>query len=187
MFRHSFAHFKLYFILYWCLISIPPIAIAQNSLNNMKLEEVVILFEFPSKNVKGSFEQFDLPTRVSLRPEAASNWKARIAVESIKTGNGIRDWHLMSKKYFDRKNHPEMIFSGKSLTPSGGSYLLKGQLTIKGIRKEITLKITPSVDSKNRFTAEGTLNSSDFGIDIKRKREENLVKFRVVFSLRPRS
>ena len=161
--------------------------LAQNSLDNLDVQDVRIQFEFPSKKVKGSFEPSQLPSEVSLDPEAAELWKALIPVESIKTGNGIRDWHLMSKKYFHRKAHPEMIFEGKSLSPSGDAFLLIGNLTIKGIRKELTLRITPSPEAADRFTAKGTLYSSDFDIFIKKKREENRVLIQLDFILKAKS
>lgn len=158
-------------------------AFSQEDLNTFRFSMVSMQFEFPSKKVKGSFKEFELPQSVSLASFKGDDWKATINVNSIKTGNGIRDWHLMSAKYFNRKEHPKMTFIGTDWEEMRKGYKLTGDLTIKGVTQSITLRIMPVSRFSNTFLAVGSLNSADYGIWIKKKKEENVVKIKMSFDL----
>ena len=158
-------------------------AFSQEDLNTFRFSMVSMQFEFPSKKVKGSFKEFELPQSVSLASFKGKDWKATIEVSSIKTGNGIRDWHLMSAKYFNRKEHPKMTFIGTDWEEMRKGYTLTGDLTIKGVTRPINLRIMPDYPSRNRYVATSSLNSADYGIWIKKKKEENIVKIKMSFDL----
>ena len=158
-------------------------AFAQEDLNTFHFSLVSMQFEFPSKKVKGSFKEFELPQAVSLTAFKEDEWKASIEVSSIKTGNGIRDWHLMSTKYFNRKEHPRMTFIGTAWEEMRRGYKLTGDLTIKGVTRPVTLRIMLVHSPRNRYVAVGSLNSADYGIWIKKKKEENIVKIEMSFDL----
>ena len=170
------------FLLFGLLFALVPLN-AQSNLNTLAFSNVRTQFEFPSKKVSGTFEEHRFPNSVSLEQFNPENWMVSIPVESIRTGNGLRDWHLMSKKYFNRKGHPNILFTGKSLNRNGTTYELMGDLTIKGITKSITLNFKPL--KGNSFRASASIYSSDFDILIKKKRDENLVTITVDFDLIP--
>lgn len=174
-----FNPFLLSFLLFWSVFSVS----CQEDLSTFHFSSVSVQFEFPSKKVKGSFKEFQLPMAVSLHSFQEESWKATIEVGSIKTGNGIRDWHLMSAKYFNRKEHPRMTFIGTGWEEMRSDYKLTGDLTIKGVTRPVTLRIIPEYTPRNRYVAVGSLNSSDFGIWIKKKKEENVVKIQMRFDL----
>ena len=156
---------------------------SQHSLNRMRFSNVDVRFTFPSKNVKGTFTQFSFPDTVHLDSLQPQEWKASIQVGSIETGNAIRDWHLMSKKYFNRKEFTTMEFHTESLIKTSNGYQIKGNIRIKGIQKPLELRIEKN-PGKDYYTAIGKLFSSDFGIWIKKKKEENKVTFRIRFGLK---
>ena len=156
---------------------------SQDNLNRMRFANVEVRFAFPSKNVKGTFTQFRFPDTVHLDSLQPQEWKASIQVESIETGNAIRDWHLMSKKYFNRKEYPTMEFQAESLLETSKGFQVKGNIRIKGIQKPLELRIERN-PSEGYYTATGQLYSSDFGIWIKKRKEENKVTFRIRFGLK---
>ncbi len=64
-----------------------------------------------------------------------------------------------------------MTFSNGKLTKKGGDYALVGDLTIKDVTKQVTLKATyggtvvdPYGQTKAGFELEGEINRKDFGL-----------------------
>lgn len=140
-----------------------------------------ISFTFISKNVKGTISGFESSSAIHLDAMADSKFKGSVAVETIKTGNFLRDWSLKSGKYFDAETHPQVTFESSEITETNDGYSVKGQLTMKGTSKAITIDFKRK---GNQLIGTTTLFSSDFGIEIKNDREDNEVNVKLVFSLK---
>lgn len=91
-------------------------------------------------------------------------------VNSIDTNQSDRDQHLKSADFFDVASFPSISFSGK-LVHQDGDYQLVGDLTLKGITKEVTLEVSyggtvadPYGQTKAGFEVEGKINRKDFGL-----------------------
>ncbi len=123
-------------------------------------------------NVTGSFQNFSANMTAASEDfsDAAISFEAAIA--SISTGNEQRDTHLKSEEFFDATNFPTLSFVSSSLTKKAGSnYTLTGNLTLKGITKEVTLDVEfggTMTDFYGQFKAgfeiSGTINRSEFGL-----------------------
>jgi polyisoprenoid-binding protein YceI len=70
-------------------------------------------------------------------------------VASIDTGDAKRDEHLKSPDFFDAAKFPKLTFTSTKITKAGKGYKLKGNLTIHGVTKEVTLDATVSAAVKN--------------------------------------
>lgn len=121
--------------------------------------------------VRGKFVNFEGTITTAAKP-LDSSVTATIDMSSITTGNEQRDGHLRSADFFDAENHPQMTFRSTGLRHEGGTYLLDGELTIRGTTRPITL----SVDihgfgpdnyggTRTGFTAEGEISRKDFGVN----------------------
>ncbi|MCW5514745.1 YceI family protein [Muriicola sp. Z0-33] len=64
-----------------------------------------------------------------------------IDVGSINTNQTWRDKDLQSAKWFDKENHPHILFQSDEITLTDTGFDWKGQLTMKGITKDITLNM----------------------------------------------
>ena len=67
----------------------------------------------------------------------------RIEVNSLHTGNSKRDEELLSARYFNALEFPEIIFKSLSCTAIGNNYHkhhIKGELTMKNKKQEIELQ-----------------------------------------------
>jgi polyisoprenoid-binding protein YceI len=63
-------------------------------------------------------------------------------VNSINTNNDQRDTHLKSPDFFDVENHQEIRFEASRYEKvSGDDYKLHGDLTIRGIKKPVTVDV----------------------------------------------
>lgn len=90
-----------------------------------------------SSRFYGRFNKVD--GRFSFDPTDPS--KARIEVEidanTIDTAIEDRDKHLKSPDFFNVKQFPKIEFKSKSLEKKGDGWVLKGDLTLHGVTKEI--------------------------------------------------
>lgn len=114
-------------------------------------------------DVKGSF--------VLSNKMEDSKVDVTVPIASIDTGVKKRDDHLKSADFFEVKKYPSMTFRSKKFSGDLDDFKIIGDLTIKGVTKEITLtgKYTGSVkDSWGQIRAavraEGKIDRKDFNI-----------------------
>jgi polyisoprenoid-binding protein YceI len=120
--------------------------------------------------VRGKFTKFagEIVTGDSLLDSTVT---AEIDLSSIETGSEQRDGHLRSPDFFDTDNHPQMTYRSTGVRADGGDYVLDGELTLKGVTREVPLKLElngfgpdPYGGTRAGFTATGSIHRSDFGI-----------------------
>jgi polyisoprenoid-binding protein YceI len=95
-----------------------------------------------------------------------------IQVNSIDTGNKLRDEHLADEYFFDTGKYPTASFTSTAFVKEENeTYLLTGNLTLKGVTKPIELEVEFAGLAKDRegnekagFSASGKINREDFGI-----------------------
>ncbi|MEO0894991.1 MAG: YceI family protein [Bacteroidota bacterium] len=122
--------------------------------------------------VNGTFGKYDGKLVTSKDDFSDASIDFKIDVASISTGNGQRDGHLKSGDFFDAEKFPSITFKGKSLTKvEGNKYKLVGDLTMKGVTKEVTLdtKYTGTVvgaygKTRAGFKITGELDRFDYGL-----------------------
>ena len=121
--------------------------------------------------VRGTFGEVS-GTLTITEDKLASAVEATIGMASITTGDDSRDGHLKSAEFFDVENHPTMTFVSTGLRGDGAEYVLTGDLTIKGITKTLELDLEfegvspdPWGGTRVGFSAVGTINRRDFGLD----------------------
>ncbi len=65
-----------------------------------------------------------------------------IDVKGVNTANQNRDNHLRTADFFDVENHPTITFKSTRTAPgAGGAFKLIGDLTIRGVTKEVVLDV----------------------------------------------
>jgi polyisoprenoid-binding protein YceI len=102
--------------------------------------------------------------------------KATVAVtidaSSIETGVADRDGHLKSPDFFDAAQYPELGFVGTRVQPRSGDEIdVIGDLTIRGITREVVLRVEQHGQAKDpwgnvraAFSAKTTIDRKDFGL-----------------------
>lgn len=134
-------------------------------------ENSTITFNFIDKNVDGTIGNMQSQSSIDWVNPENSKLKGSVAVTTLKTGNFLRDGHLMWEKYFNRSDYPRIYFESTSIQEKGvDSYTITGNLTIKGIKKEVQLT---AVKKTNELELTGTIYTSDFDINISKKRDKN--------------
>jgi len=123
-------------------------------------------------NVNGRFETFE--GAVEAEGDDFSNAKAEFSadIDSVNTGNGDRDGHLKSGEFFDAEKFPKLTFKSTEFKKiNDEDYEIKGDLTIRDITKNVTVKgefgglaQDPWGNSKAGFNINGKFNRKDFGL-----------------------
>jgi len=124
-------------------------------------------------NVRG---EFDGPTgTVTFDPTDLRTLKVDVSfnTRSINTRNADRDKDLRSDLFFDVVKFPKMTFKSRRAEPGAAGHLkLIGDLTIKGVAKEVTLDVEgPTAEIKDIWgeqrigaTATTTIDRRQFGL-----------------------
>lgn len=114
----------------------------------------------------GSFELYQL-TSLTFNKEQPEQAAVNVEVDiaSLSLGNTLIEQTLLTKGWFNVKEHPKATFTAKSFKPEGADrYQMNGELTINGITKPllVTLTITeqPGEEGTRRLKAEGTATIS---------------------------
>jgi polyisoprenoid-binding protein YceI len=123
--------------------------------------------------VEGRFKDFTGVIHFDEKDVTRSTVEFSAKVESIDTGVEPRNKHLRTADFFDVEKHPEMTFKSTSVESKGKSgYVLKGDLTLKGVTKQVTLPFTitgavkdPWGNTRFGIEAHTKINRRDFGVN----------------------
>lgn len=123
-------------------------------------------------NVRGEFTKLQGSAGYDPERPEATTVDVTIDVASINTREEKRDAHLRSADFFDVEKYPTLHFVSTSARERGENLELTGDLTIHGVTREVTLKvseITPqSTDPWGKLrvgaTATAKIRRSDFGM-----------------------
>ena len=125
-------------------------------------------------NVSGSFEEFGASIYTTGEDFMTAEIDFWLNPASIKTGDEKRDGHLKSADFFDVENHKQITFTGNTYekVDNDGSYKLYGDLTIKGVTKQVKLDVEfggvmkdPWGNEKAGFSINGKINRKDWGLN----------------------
>ncbi len=124
-------------------------------------------------HVNGFFKSFDASIYTTEKDFTTAEIDLWIDAASISTGDEKRDAHLVSADFFDVAHHKQITFVSGSIgkPDADGRHELWGELTIKGITKNIKLFVhfggimnDPWKNEKAGFTVTGKINRTDWGL-----------------------
>lgn len=121
-------------------------------------------------DVDGQFKDFTVNIDGDPSKPETVKVEANIDVASIDTGNGKRDDHLRSPDFFDAAKYPKIRFTSISVTQKGAELVLKGNLTMRGKTKLVSIpfkvakgKNGAGVDTTT-YKGKLTIDRNDYGI-----------------------
>lgn len=115
-------------------------------------------------DVSGTVVTGDEPADAQIR--------VTIGASSIDTRQEQRDAHLKSADFLDVEKHPALTFVSTRVAPRpDGSLEVAGDLTVRGVTREVVLSVTPEGVTRDPwggeragFSAALKLNRRDFGL-----------------------
>ncbi|HET8809728.1 MAG TPA: YceI family protein [Flavobacteriaceae bacterium] len=94
-------------------------------------------------DVEGLFNAFEISIVSDEKDFSDAQFTVEIDVNSIDTEIEMRDNHLRSADFFEVEKYPKMTFKSTSIeeTDEDNHYRVKGNLTLKGITKPVTMDV----------------------------------------------
>ena len=141
-----------------------------------KIDASHTLVEFAVKHlmistVKGRFANVEGDIVIAQGDPAHSSVNATIKALSIDTRTGQRDDHLRSADFLNAANFPEITFKSTRIVGNVSEFKVTGDLTIRGVTKEITLDVTNEGSVKDPwggdrigFSGKTKFDRRDFGL-----------------------
>jgi polyisoprenoid-binding protein YceI len=132
----------------------------------------------------GYFDKWDAEIQLDPAKIENSSFKITIEAASINTRVARRDDHLRSKDFFDVATYPQITLVSKKITKTGDqTYAVAGDLTLRGVTKQLDVEVTKVFyeNNRGRFRASFRINRKAFGIsyDSKMNPIEDIVQVQV--------
>lgn len=121
--------------------------------------------------VRGSFAGVNGTITIAEQP-LDSTVTASIPAATINTGVADRDNHLRSGDFLDAENYPTLDFRSIGVVKhKGAEFVVRGELTIRGVSREVDLRVEFDGVARNpwgkeviAFTAKTEFDREDFGM-----------------------
>ncbi|MGA2838502.1 MAG: YceI family protein [Acidimicrobiales bacterium] len=121
--------------------------------------------------VRGHFTEFSGTLELAEDP-VDSTISVTMQAGSVDTNDENRDNHLRTNDFFDIENHPTWTFTSTAIRPiSASEWNVDGDLTIRGVTKNVTLDATlegvvkdPYGNQRVGFSATTSIDREDFGV-----------------------
>lgn len=120
--------------------------------------------------VEGNFKKFQGTITFDPQDLKKTSLEGEVEVASVDTGVKKRDDHLKAADFFEAKKFPKMTFKTKKTEVDGQKLKLTGDLTMRGVTKEVVLdgayKGSATAYDKTRaaFKLTTALNRQEFGM-----------------------
>ncbi|TGE21956.1 YceI family protein [Hymenobacter aquaticus] len=122
--------------------------------------------KFAGSQAEGTFT--GLAGTVIYNPADLGSASMRVTVDAatIRTGNSLKDKHARGESWFDVAKYPKIYFQSTAFTRAGNGYAVRGELTLHGVKKPVTIPFQFSQQAdKAVFTGQFRVNRKDFGIN----------------------
>jgi polyisoprenoid-binding protein YceI len=121
--------------------------------------------------VRGAFNDFTGTATVDGEDLSRSSVNVTIKTDSIDTRNAQRDGHLRNNDFLAVSEYPEITFVSTAVEQDGENINITGDLTIKGITRQVTVPFTfegtaqdPFGNIRAGFEGSTVINRKDYGI-----------------------
>jgi polyisoprenoid-binding protein YceI len=124
--------------------------------------------------VRGTLGKITGTVKFDPKNLPASSVEASIDASTIDTRHAKRDEDLRGPEFFDVAKYPKMTFQSTKIVAAGkGKYKMTGNLTMRGVTKQVTFDVegpVPAVSDgkggrKSGATATARINRREFGLN----------------------
>jgi polyisoprenoid-binding protein YceI len=133
--------------------------------------EVDVRFNFLNDNTEGTIGNAKASIKMYGKKLESSVVSGTAYVQSLTTGNDLRDKHLKGDSYFNAEKYPEITFTSSSIKKVGSNYQVSGTLKMKGTEKKVVFTL---VATEGKLTFSTLINAYDFGVSPKKKKKSDV-------------
>lgn len=140
---------------------------------------------FSSKSVGGVFNSFKGEVIFDQNNFKDASFKLTIDPTSVNTGNSMQNGHIQQKDWLDSKQYPSIDFVSSSFTKEGESFIVLGDLTLHGVKKQVKIPFSYSEEKKKaKVLAAFSFNRFDFGVGNPKDGVDSVLTINVVMPLK---
>ena len=121
--------------------------------------------------VHGRFAKWAGTIELDPQDLSRSSVDVKIDASSIDTQVADRDTHLRSPDFLDVAKYPELAFRSKRIEKAGAGYRVIGDLTLRGVTREVALEAEfggtakdPWGNERAAFAAKTSLDRREYGL-----------------------
>jgi len=157
------------------MIAFSTSSLAENYVIDTKGAHASINFQIPHLGYSmlvGRFDDFSGSFVYDEKNPSASSVEVEIKTASINSNHAERDKHLRGSDFLDVSKYPTAKFVSTSYTETDGKGVLKGELTLHGVTKPVSIEVTqigagadPWGGFRRGFEGRTSLTLADFNIN----------------------
>lgn len=117
--------------------------------------------QFSSEDPSGTFTSMKGDISFDENNLAASKFDVTVDVNSINTGNGMKNTKAKGDAFFQADKYPTIKFISTKIAKTAAGYEATGTLNMHGVQKTITI---PFTFSNNTFKGSFKVNRIDYGV-----------------------
>jgi len=116
-------------------------------------------------NTPGTFKGLKGNIQFNSSDLSSASFNVSIDANTVNTGIDMRDNHLKGEDYFNAEKYPTINFVSTGVKADNNGYIISGDLTIKGITKNISFPFTAVQQNDGTlFTGNFSINRKDFDV-----------------------
>lgn len=99
---------------------------------------------------------------------SASRFDMTVDLSTLDMGLGLKTKHAKQENFFHAEKYPVIRFKSSEITRQGAQYLTRGELTIKGITRPVSIPFTFTRNgNEGQFRGTFEVNRKDFNLERK--------------------
>ncbi len=147
----------------FAVLALSAFTVVQSS--DWKLNEQSYSVTFKGGDLEGTFKGLKTAILFDEAVPEKAKISASINVNTINTGNGMKNKHAKGADALNAKQFPEITFVSESVNKKGTSYTALGKLTMRGVTKALSLPFTfTNKGVEGIFSGKLTVNTKEYGI-----------------------
>ncbi|WP_339447256.1 YceI family protein [Pseudomonas sp. EA_5y_Pfl2_R50] len=148
------------------LCAVPAAQAVEYTRVNTEASQISFTYNQMGSRMFGTFGQFEASLNFDTDNLSSAHTTLHIDLNSINAGSEDANTELVKPAWFDTRNFPVATFQSRRFTQVGQHrYLIDGQLTLKGITRNVQVPVELKPDSAiGIFDGELVLKRDEFGL-----------------------
>jgi polyisoprenoid-binding protein YceI len=146
---------------------------------NWQIKDKEYAIRFETRWAEGTFKGLRGTINFDQNNLNQSGFDVTIDVNTINTGNSLKDKHAKAESFFYADKFPLIKFQSIKIEKSGNSYSVNGNLTIKQTTKNVSIPFSfENTNNEGKFKGNFSINRSDY--DLKKMGVGETIKIELV-------
>ena len=116
-----------------------PLPTGSWTIDALHSQVMVAVWHFNVAHLRAKFPRLKGGLEVDPEDPLRSKFEAEIEAASVLTGHERQEEFMRSEAWLDAEHHPLIKFAGTGIEPRPGGFTARGQLTLRGVTREVEI------------------------------------------------